>query len=91
MENLKKTFHNIILENKNKLSISGVTDVDCFDERTVKLYTQLGELSVQGKDLHINAMSVETGEMQIEGEITALVYGSPEIKSPLSFIGKLFK
>ncbi|MDR0918675.1 MAG: YabP/YqfC family sporulation protein [Oscillospiraceae bacterium] len=81
----------LILESKKKLTLSGITEVDCFDERDVRLFTKLGELSIQGKGLHINSMSIETGDMIIEGEINAIVYGNSEVKSPLTFLGKLFK
>ena len=71
----KNLTHNIIMENRKTLSISGVTDVDNFDEKTILLYTQMGELTVQGKGLHVNSVSVETGEMTIEGDIWSLTYG----------------
>ncbi len=83
--------HNIILENRKKMSLSGVTDVDFFDENTILLYTQLGELTVKGKDLHVNDMSVSSGEMNIEGDIWSIVYGDKDKHSPLGFLGKLFR
>lgn len=83
--------HNIILEDRKKLSISGVTDVDSFDEKSVLLYTQLGELSVRGKDLHVNEINVETGEMSVEGDIWSIAYGDKDKKGSLGMIGKLFK
>jgi sporulation protein YabP len=82
---------NIILENRRSLSISGITDVDSFDEKEISLYTQLGELSVQGRELHIDSMSVETGDMTITGEIWAIVYGDGGKKGPLSALGRLFR
>lgn len=87
----KNLTHNIIMENRKTLSISGVTDVDNFDEKTILLYTQMGELTVQGKGLHVNSVSVETGEMTIEGDIWSLTYGEKDRTSPLTFFGKLFK
>ena len=87
----KMPVHNIILEGRKKLSVSGVTDVDRFDENTVLLYTSMGELTVCGTDLHVNDLSVESGEMNIEGEIKSVVYGDPDRRSPLSFIGKIFR
>ena len=51
--------HNAILENRQRLQLSGVTDVDSFDEDEIRLFTQLGELTIKGKDLHINEISVE--------------------------------
>ncbi len=83
--------HNLILEGRKKLSVSGVTDVDSFDENTVLLYTNMGELTVKGSDLHVNDLSVTSGEMNIEGDIQAVIYGDKERQSPLGFIGKLFR
>lgn len=83
--------HNIILEGRKKMSVSGVTDVDSFDENTVLLYTTMGELTVRGSDLHVNDLSVESGEINIEGEIKSIVYGDPDRHSPLSFVGKIFR
>lgn len=86
-----KQNQNLILENRKNLSISGITDVDSFDEKAICLYTQLGELTIQGRELHIDNMSVETGDMTITGDIWAVVYGDKERKSPLSALGRLFK
>ena len=83
--------HNIILEGRKKLSVSGVTDVDHFDESTVLLYTTMGEMTVRGTDLHVNTLSVESGEMDIEGEISGIVYGDSDRRSPLSLFGKIFR
>ena len=83
--------HNIIIENRKSMSISGITDVDSFDEKAICLYTQLGELTVQGRELHIDSMSVETGNMTITGEIWAMIYGDSDRKGPLSALGKLFR
>ena len=83
--------HNIIMENRNTLSVSGVTAVDNFDEKEILIYTQLGELTVTGKNLHVNSMSIETGEMTVEGDIWGLNYGDKDRKGPVSFIGKLFR
>ncbi len=89
--NKKTPVHNIILESRSKLSVSGVTDVDRFDENVVLLYTSMGELTVRGADLHVNDLSVESGEMNIEGEIQSITYGDPDRRSPLSFVGKIFR
>lgn len=83
--------HNIIMEGRKRLSLSGVTDVDRFDENTVVLYTGMGELTVRGSGLHVSDLSVTSGEMNIEGDIDSLVYGDKDLRSPLSFIGKMFR
>ena len=86
-----KQNQNIILENRKNLSISGITDVDSFDEKEISLYTQLGELTIQGRELHIDSMSVETGDMTITGDIWALIYGDKDKKGPISALGRLFR
>lgn len=83
--------HNAILENRSKLMLSGVTDVDSFDEQQILLFTELGELTVKGEDLHINEMSVESGNLSVEGDISAIVYGDKDRKKKLTAFGKLFK
>lgn len=83
--------HNIILENRCKMSLSGVTDVDSFDEKTVALYTNMGELTIKGKNLHVNDLNVETGEMSVDGDIWSFVYGDKDRRGSLSVIGKLFR
>lgn len=86
-----KTNHNLIMENRKSLSISGITDVDSFDEKAICLYTQLGELTIQGKELHIDSMSVETGDMTVTGDIWAIVYGDKDRHGPLTALGRLFR
>ena len=86
-----KQNHNLILENRKSLSISGITDVDSFDEKEISLYTQLGELTIQGRELHIDSMSVETGDMTITGDIWAIIYGDKDKKGPISALGRLFR
>ena len=86
-----KQNQNSILENRKNLSISGITDVDSFDEKEISLYTQLGELTIQGRELHIDSMSVETGDMTITGDIWAIIYGDKDKKGPISALGRLFR
>lgn len=66
--------HNIVLEGRRMLTVSGVSDVDSFDEETVVIFTELGELTVRGANLHINKLSVDVGELTVEGDISALIY-----------------
>lgn len=89
-KNLPKRIHNIVIENRKKMSISAVTDVDSFDEQTIVMYTDMGQLTVKGENLHINRLSVDTGDMEIEGEIYALVYTN-NTPNKGNFLSKLFK
>ncbi len=83
--------HNAILEDRSKLMLTGVTDVENFDENKVYLYTQLGELVIRGRQLHVSEMSVESGELTVEGEINALIYGDKDRTKKLGLLGKLFR
>lgn len=72
--------HNVILENRKKLSVSGVKDVENFDEENVCLLTECGKLTVKGSLLHVNKLSLETGEVTVEGNVDALSYSTEEGK-----------
>jgi len=65
---------NLVLENKEKLSITGITDVDTFDEGKIILFTEDDTLIVEGENLHIQKLDVANGEVMIEGAIYALQY-----------------
>ena len=73
--------HNLVLEDRRLLTVSGVSDVDSFDEETVIVFTDSGELTVRGSNLHINRLSVEMGELTVEGKISALIYSEDTTKS----------
>ena len=66
--------HSLILEGRGKLSVSGVVDVLSFDETLVSMETTLGLLQVRGSGLHIERLSLEGGELSLEGEIDSMDY-----------------
>ncbi len=82
------TPHSLILENRSVLSLTGVTDVAGFDEQTVNVFTDYGQLIIKGSGLHISRLSLETGEVTIDGSVSSLLYSSSQQKGILS---KLFK
>lgn len=83
---------NIILENREKLSISGVLDVLSFDDQIVILETELGLLTVKGENLKINKLSIDTEEVIVEGELCSLCYSEKDMdKKNGGFLGKIFK
>lgn len=83
--------HGILMQNCSKLSVSGVTDVDSFDEKQIKLFTDCGELNIYGEDLHVNEMSVESGNVSVEGTISALIYGDKNAKKRPGLISRLLR
>lgn len=84
---------NLVLENREKLSISGVLDVLSFDDQVVIVETELGLLNVKGDNLRINKLSIDTSEVVVEGEIYSMVYSEKDTnkKTTTSLLGKIFK
>lgn len=87
------TIQNVILENREKLTISGVLDVLSFDDQIVIVETELGLLTVKGENLRINKLSIDTSEVIVEGDIASLVYSENKgtDKTKGSLISKIFK
>lgn len=82
---------NIILENREKLSISGVLDVLSFDDQVVIVETELGLLNVKGENLRINKLSLDTSEVVVEGEVYNLSYSEKNVDKKSSLMSKIFK
>ena len=83
---------NLILENRGKLSISGVLDVLSFDDQVIIVETELGLLTIKGENLRITKLSIDTSEVIVEGNIAYLAYSNKEIeKNKGSIISKIFK
>ena len=84
---------NLILENRKKLSVSGVNDVLSFDDQVVMIESELGLLRVKGENLRINKLSIDTSEVIVEGEISFLSYSDKELEKQKSggFMSKIFK
>ena len=84
---------NLVLENREKLSISGVLDVLSFDDQVVIVETELGLLNVKGDNLRINKLSLDTSEVVVEGEIYSMVYSEKDTnkKGTTSLLDKIFK
>lgn len=90
-KNIVKVPHSLTLDNRKKLEISGVLNVDSFDEQNIIAYTDLGELSVKGKNLHISKLNLENGELIIQGNISSMVYANKNSKKKQGMFSKFFK
>lgn len=89
MEEMKQK-HQVTLKNREKAVISGAAEVDSFDENRVVLITQLGVLVIKGSGLHIQSLSVESGDVSVNGHIDTMEYIESQTQGG-SFWGKLFK
>ena len=80
--------HSLSLSDRRRLTVSGVEDVESFDEDTVVLATGGGALTVRGSGLKIEKLSLDGGELVVEGRIDSLDYAE---NSPgrRSFFGRL--
>ena len=93
MSSMTNVIQNIVLENREKLNITGVLDVLSFDDQIVILETELGLLTVKGENLRINKLSLDTSEVIVDGEISSLTYSQkvPEKNGGTSLLSKIFK
>lgn len=83
---------NIVLEDRKKMTLTGVIEVISFDDEKISLNTQLGPLTIKGTNLKMNKLDVQNGDVMIVGEVYYIVYSGKEAKKEKeSLIGKLFK
>ncbi|MBE6973198.1 MAG: sporulation protein YabP [Ruminococcaceae bacterium] len=66
--------HTLTLEERERLCITGVEEVESFDENTIVMVTVAGTLVVRGSGLHIEQLSLEGGQLQVEGQVESLNY-----------------
>lgn len=66
--------HHVVLEGRSDLSVSGVEDVESFDENTIVMTTVKGTLVVRGEGLHIEKLSLDGGDLKVEGMVDSLTY-----------------
>ncbi len=81
--------HSIHIDDRRLISVTGVKDVDSFNEQFVQLLTEAGELRIEGADLHITKLNLDEGQVMLEGEISALEYAGGEERG--SLLGRIFR
>lgn len=85
--------HKLSINARKAAMITGVNDVLSFDAGEVLLQTEQGILMIRGSELHVNRLTLEKGEVDIDGRIDSLTYsdGAGGSKSGESILGRLFK
>ena len=73
--------HKLTLQERKSLTMTGVAEVISFDESLVVLNTSLGVLTVQGQELKLKTLSMEGGQVAVDGQISALIYEQPRESS----------
>ena len=66
--------HHVVIEERKSLTVSGVEDVERFDESTIVLSTSKGAMVVTGENLHIEKLSLDGGDLKVEGDVDAVSY-----------------
>ncbi len=80
--------HTLTLENREVLELSGIKDVDAFNEDEIIAKSSMGDIIIKGSALHVDELNLETGRLKVSGKIGAFVYNDkPTAKG---FWGKVF-
>ena len=82
--------HRVILEDRSRLTVSGVDGVESFDESSILMTTAQGMLIIRGSGLHIEKLSLDGGDLLVEGTVDALTYEEEDSRQG-SFLGRLFR
>ena len=87
---LPKQSHNITIDNRNKIIITGITEVTSYDSNTIVASSSVGDLIVQGNKLHIGNFDRAQGKLSVDGSLDAVQYVDVRPKSE-SLFSRLFK
>ena len=93
MEEKLGVSHRLTLNNRDRGNLTGILDVISFNESQIVLDTDMGLLTIRGKDLHVSRLSLEKGEIDVEGRTDSFTYSSNESirKAGQSCLSRLFK
>ena len=84
--------HRLNMENRNSLDITGITDVVSFDPVKVVLESDYGHITIKGEGLHVNRLSVEKGELDLDGRVDSVCYSEAGMKNKQdSFMSRLLR
>ena len=89
-KNINLLPHNIVLEDRKHLTVSGVKDVSSFDEINIVALTALGEMTINGNNLKINRFSTDVGELVIDGDISSIIYSENTYEQG-GFFSRIFR
>ena len=86
----ENTPHNITLESRSRLTVSGVDSVESFDEASIVMTTTEGALVITGSGLHIEKLSLDGGDLRVEGAVDSLTYEDESARRE-GFFSRLFR
>ncbi len=93
LTNVNKRVHKLILNNRRTCNLTGVNDVLSFDEREIILETEQGMLMIKGNELHVNRLTLDKGEVDVDGRIDSFTYSEQSSMGGKgeSLLSRLFK
>ena len=83
--------HHVVIEERKSLTVSGVEDVERFDENTIVLSTSKGDMVVSGENLHIEKLSLDGGDLKVEGDIDSVSYEDEGPAARGGFLSRLLR
>ncbi len=83
------TPHDLRLDNRARLSVTGVREIESFDEESIVLHTTRGVLLIRGQALHLHTLSIDGGQVRVDGTVDALLYEEPQKQG--GFFSRLFR
>lgn len=83
--------HTVAMENREKLTITEISDIDSFDEEEVRARLESGSMIIKGKGLHVKLLDLAQGKVVISGTVDSLAYIKVKDKSGKSFLARLMK
>ncbi len=89
-KNFNSQPHSLVLEDRKHMTLSGVRDVESFDEQNIIAVTCMGEITISGSSLKINRFSNDVGELAVDGEICAVSY-SDNVQTEGGFFRRIFR
>ncbi len=78
MEELRKGLHRVVVTDRKSGQVTGVLDVVSFEPKLIVLETQDGRLTISGQNLHVSRLSLEKGEVDLDGDIDCMKYTGKE-------------
>ena len=93
LTNVNKRAHKLILNNRRTCNLTGVNDVLSFDENEIILETEQGMLMIKGNELHVNRLTLDKGEVDIDGRIDSFTYSEQSNMGAkgVALLSRLFK
>ncbi len=93
LTNVNKRAHKLILNNRRTCNLTGVNDVLSFDENEIILETEQGMLMIKGNELHVNRLTLDKGEVDVDGRIDSFTYSEQSGMGAKgeSLLSRLFK